>query len=83
MFPGEDINLTETVRNATTSISLLSFSTLGTSHAGEYTYRGREFYYIAAAEVIAASSPVDVMVRCLMLNIILTAMCEEHPMKSL
>ena len=77
MFPVEDINLAKNVRNATTSISLLSFSTLRTSHAGEYTCRGRVL--LAAAEVIGASSPVDVVVRrrlLLILNIILTAMCE-------
>ena len=56
VFPVEDINLTETVMNATTSISLLSFSTLRTSHAGENTCRGRVL--LAAAEVIAASSPL-------------------------
>ena len=56
VFPGEDSNLAETVKNATTSISFLSFSTLRTSHAGEYTCRGRVL--LAAAEVIAASSPL-------------------------
>jgi hypothetical protein len=84
VFPGEDSNLAETVKNATTSISFLSFSTLRTSHGGEYTCRGRVL--LVTAEVIAASSPVDVVVRrrlLLMLNIILRAMCEEHPMKSL
>ncbi|CAI7996618.1 hypothetical protein GBAR_LOCUS1907, partial [Geodia barretti] len=61
VFPGEDSNLAETVKNATTSISFLSFSTLRTSHGGEYTCRGRVL--LVTAEVIAASSPVDVVVR--------------------
>ena len=66
VFPGDDIELTETVTNATTSASHLSFLILHTSHAGLYTCRGKVLQ--GEAEIITASQPVAIPVRCMSLE---------------
>ena len=61
VFPGDDIELTETVTNATTSASHLSFLILHTSHAGLYTCRGKVLQ--GEAKFITASQPVGILVK--------------------
>ena len=62
VFPGDDIELTETVTNATTSTaSHLFFLILHASHAGLYTCRGRVRQ--GEAEFITASQPVGILVK--------------------
>ena len=61
VFPGDDIELTETVTNATTSASHLSFLILNTSHAGLYTCRGK--VPKGEAEFITTSQPVGILVK--------------------
>ena len=67
VFPGDEIELTETVTNATTSASHLSFLILHTSHAGLYTCRGKVLQ--GEAEIITASQPVAIPVRCMSLEL--------------
>ena len=61
VFPGDDIELTETVTNATTSASQLSFLILHTSLAGLYTCRGKVLQ--GETEIITASQPVGILVK--------------------
>ena len=67
VFPGDEIELTETVTNATTSASHLSFLILHTSHAGLYTCRGKVLK--GEAEFITASQPVGILVKRMFLNL--------------
>ena len=64
VIPGEDITVTETLRNATTATAILTFSSLHTSHAGLYTCQGT---LVSPAAVYGINSTIDtvsVTVRC-------------------
>ena len=60
--PGEHIVVIETVRNATTVTVVLTFSTLHTSHAGQYTCQGTLVSPAAEDNIISTSDPVSVNV---------------------
>ena len=59
---GDDIVVTETVRNATTVTVALLFTSLHTSHAGQYTCQGTLVSPAAEDNIISTSDPVSVIV---------------------
>ena len=61
---GDDIVVTETVRNATTVTVDLTFSSLHTSHAGQYTCQGTLVSPAAEDNITSTSDPVSVSVSC-------------------
>ena len=61
--PGDDIAVTETVINATTVTVTLTFSSLHTSHAGQYTCQGT-LVSLAPEDITSTSDPVSVIVIC-------------------
>ena len=67
VLSGDDIELTETVTNATTSASHLFFLILHTSHAGLYTCWGKVLQ--GEAEIISVSQPVVIPVRRMSLEL--------------
>ena len=62
VVPGNGIVINETVRNATTAITTLSFSSLLTSHAGLYHCLGT--LLSPAANISNSTDPVAVTVTC-------------------
>ena len=68
---GEHIVVAETVRNATTVTVALTFSSLHTSHAGQYTCQGTLVSPAAEDDIISTSDPVSVIVtsKCSVLYI--------------
>ena len=61
---GDDIVLTETLRNATHSAVALTFSSLHTSHAGQYTCQGLLVSPAAENNITSTPANVSVNVRC-------------------
>ena len=61
---GEYIIMSETLRNATTVTVALTFSSLHTSHAGQYTCQGTLVSPAAEDNIISTSDPVSVNVSC-------------------
>ena len=62
--PVDNIVVTETVRNATTVTVALTFSSLHTSHAGQYTCQGILVSPATEDNIISTSDPVSVTIRC-------------------
>ena len=56
--------MTETVRNATTVTVALTFSSLHTSHAGQYTCQGTLVSPAAEDDIISTSNTTSVNVSC-------------------
>ena len=61
---GEGIVVTETDRNATTVTVALTFSSLHTSHAGQYTCQGTLVSPATEDNITSTSDPVSVNVSC-------------------
>ena len=61
---GDDITLTETLRNGTHSSVTLSFSSLHTSHAGQYMCQGTLVSPAAVNNITSTPANVSVSVRC-------------------
>jgi len=59
---GDDITVTEVLRNATTAILTLTLSPPHTSHAGEYTCQGMVDTPAPEGPVTSSSSPTTVTV---------------------
>ena len=61
---GDDIVVTETVRNVTTVTVALTFSSLHTSHAGQYTCQGTLVSPAAAENITSTSDHISVNISC-------------------
>ena len=61
---GGDIVMTQTVRDNMTATVTVTFSSLHTSHAGEYTCQGTEVTPAGVEDVTVASTPNNVTVSC-------------------
>ena len=61
---GEDIVVTEKVRDDTTATVTVTFSSLHTSHAGQYTCQGTVVTPAGVEDVTITSTPNTVTVSC-------------------
>ena len=61
---GDDVVVTETVKNVTTVTVAFTFSSLHTSHAGQYTCQGTLVSPAAEANITSTSDPISVIISC-------------------